>query len=324
MTEILDSYSLIAVYSAMGVYALAFILFTLDLARRSAEVTRRQDAAAVALAAAGGTNAGVTATATLERTEPAARPAPKYLNAAVALTVIGWALHLSGDVLRGIAAARVPWGNMYEFGLTSTLIIVTVFLVAQFWQDLRFLGAYITGLVVLALGVATVNFYVAIIPLPDALGRSPYWLTIHVLVAILGVGFFAIGAALSVAQLLRLRRTAGGLSRARYLDTIPSADRLENSAYSINVIGFVLWTFTLVAGAIWANDAWGRPWGWDTKEVWTFIIWVLYAGYIHARATRGWRGARSAWLAIIGFAAVVFNFSIVNVFFKGLHSYSGL
>ena len=201
---------------------------------------------------------------------------------------------------------------------------VTVFLVAQFWQDLRFLGAYVTGFVVLALGVATVNFHVAVIPLPDALGRSPYWLVIHVLVAILGVGFFALGAALSVAQLLRLRRDAGGLSRARYLDTIPSADRLENSAYGVNVIGFVFWTFTLVAGAIWANDAWGRPWGWDTKEVWTFIIWVLYAGYIHARATRGWRGARSAWLAIIGFAAVVFNFSIVNVFFKGLHSYSGL
>lgn len=325
MTETLDSYSLIAVYSAMAVYALAFILFTLDLARRSAEVTRRQDAAALEQAAAGGTNEGVTATATLAPpTAAAAKPAPKYLNAAVALVVIGWLLHLSGDVLRGIAAARVPWGNMYEFGLTSTLIIVTVFLVAQLWQDLRFLGAYVTGFVVLALGVATVNFYVAIVPLPDALSRSPYWLVIHVMVAILGVGFFALGAALSVAQLLRLRRSAGGLSRARYLDTIPSADRLETFAYAINVIGFVLWTFTLVAGAIWANDAWGRPWGWDTKEVWTFIIWVLYAGYIHARATRGWRGARSAWLAIIGFAAVVFNFSIVNVFFKGLHSYSGL
>lgn len=318
MTETLDSISLIAVYSAMSVYALAFILFTLDLARRSAEVTKRQDAAVRQQAAASG------ATMTLERTEVAAVAAPKYVRAALALTIIGWVLHLAGDVLRGIAAARVPWANMYEFSLTATLIIVGVFLLAQFWQDLRFLGAYVTGFVVLALGVATVNFYVQVIPLPDALGRSPFWLVLHVLVAILGVGLFALGAALSVAQLLRERRLAGGLRRARWLDTIPSADRLENSSYAINVIGFVLWTFTLVAGAIWANDAWGRPWGWDTKEVWTFIIWVIYAGYIHARATRGWRGARSAWLAIIGFAAVVFNFSIVNIFFKGLHSYSGL
>ena len=95
-------------------------------------------------------------------------------------------------------------------------------------------------------------------------------------------------------------------------------------AYRVNVIGFVFWTFTLIAGAIWAERAWGRYWGWDTKEVWTFIIWTIFAGYIHARATRGWRGSRSAWLAIIGFTAVLFNFTIVNLFFKGLHAYSGL
>ena len=315
MTETLDSYSLIAVYSAMGVYALAFILFTLDLARRSAAATMRQDAL-VAQRAAGGTT-------TLERPTEAP-PAPGYLRAAFALTVIAWLLHLAGDVLRGVAAARVPWANMYEFSLTATLVIVGVFLLSRLWQDLRFLGVYVTGFVVLGLGIATVNFYVPVIPLPDALGRSPFWLVIHVMVAMLGVGFFALGAALSVGQLLRQRRSNGGLARAKYLDTIPGADRLETFAYGVNIIGFVFWTFTLVAGAIWANDAWGRPWGWDTKEVWTFIIWVLYAGYIHARATRGWRGTRSAWLAIIGFAAVVFNFTIVNVFFKGLHAYSGL
>jgi cytochrome c-type biogenesis protein CcsB len=95
-------------------------------------------------------------------------------------------------------------------------------------------------------------------------------------------------------------------------------------AYRVNVIGFVLWTFTLIFGAIWAERAWGRYWGWDTKEVWTFVVWVVFAGYIHARATRGWRGSRSAILAIIGFAAVLFNFIVVNMFFTGLHAYSGL
>lgn len=110
----------------------------------------------------------------------------------------------------------------------------------------------------------------------------------------------------------------------RLLKTVPDAETLDTMAYRIIIVGFMLWTFTLMAGAIWANRAWGRYWGWDVKEVSTFIIWVIYAAYIHAKATRGWNGTRAAWLAIVGFAAVMFNFGVVNVFFKGLHSYSGL
>jgi cytochrome c-type biogenesis protein CcsB len=150
------------------------------------------------------------------------------------------------------------------------------------------------------------------------------WLVIHVFVASLGTAFFAIGAALSIVQLLQARRAAGKAAGLRFLDRVPGAEQIENMAYRVIVVGFVFWTFTLIAGAVWAERAWGRYWGWDTKEVWTFIIWTIFAGYIHARATRGWRGSRSAWLAIIGFAAVVFNFTIVNLFFKGLHAYSGL
>jgi len=108
------------------------------------------------------------------------------------------------------------------------------------------------------------------------------------------------------------------------LDKFPPMQRLEELSYRFNIIGFILWTFTLIAGAIWAEHAWHRFWGWDTKEVWTFIIWTIYAGYLHANATRGWSGKRSAWLVVIGFAAIIFNFTIVNLFFKGLHVYSGL
>jgi cytochrome c-type biogenesis protein CcsB len=104
----------------------------------------------------------------------------------------------------------------------------------------------------------------------------------------------------------------------------PKEETLERLAYRFNIIGFILWTFTLIAGAIWAERAWHRYWGWDTKEVWTFIIWTIYAGYLHANATRGWSGKRSAWLGIIGFLAIIFNFTIVNLYFKGLHVYSGL
>jgi len=224
-------------------------------------------------------------------------------------------------VLRGIAGGRVPWANMFEFTLTATAIIVGIFLVVQVWQRLEFLGVFIIGFALVALGLATVNFYVDVVPLPPALQSG--WLVVHVFVAATGTGFLAVGAALSITQLLQARRTALGRGPG-FLTRLPDAERLEAMAYRVIVVGFVFWTFTLIAGAVWAERAWGRYWGWDTKEVWTFIIWTLFAGYIHARATRGWRGSRSAWLAIIGFSAIVFNFTIVNLFFKGLHAYSGL
>lgn len=315
MTLTLVSISLIAVYSAMAVYTLAFIAFTVDLAKRSA-VTTPTAQNTVASSAVG------RATALLEKvvTEaPTGRS--RALRVAMALTIVGWALHAAATVTRGLAAGRVPWANMFEFSLTASAIIVGVFLAVQFWQDLRFLGAYIVGFTLIVLGVATVSFYVDVVPLPPALQSA--WLVIHVFVAVLGTAFFALGAGLSVVQLLQARREAGKSAPA-FLATLPSAEQLENLAYRVILIGFVFWTFTLIAGAIWASRAWGRYWGWDTKEVWTFIIWTIFAGYIHARATRGWRGSRSAILAIIGFSAVLFNFTIVNLFFKGFHAYSGL
>jgi cytochrome c-type biogenesis protein CcsB len=239
----------------------------------------------------------------------------------MALTVLGWALNTAGVVLRGVAAGYAPWSNMFGFAITAAALVVGVFLLIQFWYDVKFLGAYIVGFTLVTLGAATVNFAVAIVPLPPPLQSA--WLVIHVFVAILGASFFALGAALAVAQLVQAKREARD-STSSSTAALPSSQTLENISYRVVLIGFAFWTFTLIAGAIWAERAWGRYWGWDVKEVWTFIIWTLYAGYIHARATRGWRGARSAWLSIIGFASVVFNFTIVNQFFKGLHSYSGL
>ncbi|MGO2110005.1 MAG: c-type cytochrome biogenesis protein CcsB [Pseudoclavibacter sp.] len=248
------------------------------------------------------------------------------LRVAMGLTIAAFVVHLMATLLRGIAAERVPWANMFEFSMTFTLLIVLVFLASRVWADLRFLGTFITGFTTLWLGVSTVSFYVDVVPLVPALQSA--WLVIHVFVASLGTGCLALGFGLSLLQLLQQRRVARALAGKptgmRFLQALPTADRLENLAYRINVVGFILWTFTLIAGAIWAERAWGRYWGWDTKEVWTFIIWVVYAGYIHARATRGWRGGPSSWLSIVGFATVIFNFAIVNVFFNGLHAYSGL
>jgi len=260
---------------------------------------------------------------------PSQRVRPVFARIGTSLTWLAFLFHIGADVLRGVAAGRVPWANMYEFALTGTMLVVAVFLAVLFRYDLRFLGALITGLVVLLLGGSIFAFYVQVAPLADPL-KSP-WLVIHVFVASLATAFFALTFGLSLLQLLQSRHerkvlTADGapVRGWGFLRTLPSSDTLESLAYRFAIVGFIFWTFTLIAGSIWANDAWGRFWGFDTKEVWTFVIWVLYAGYIHARATRGWRGTRSAWLSIIGFAAVLFNFAVVNVFFKGLHAYSGL
>jgi cytochrome c-type biogenesis protein CcsB len=349
VTQTLDEISIILIYSAMAVYALAFIAFALDLARRSSTVKaaegseERVPVGVGATDAVGAPSASVTAAGVATRASGVAGASddPSLVSVAgvdssgrrsialrlgVSFTILAWVIQLVGVILRGVAANRVPWANMYEFSITGTLLIVAVFLVVLLREDLRFLGTFVTGLVLVLLGISTVNYYVSVSPLPPALQSA--WLVIHVFVASLGTAFFALGGALSAVQLLQTKgdsvsRIASAL-RLRFLKTLPDAESLERLAYRVNIVGFVFWTFTLIAGAIWAERAWGRYWGWDTKEVWTFIIWVIYAGYIHARATRGWRGSRSAWLAIVGFVAVLFNFGIVNVFFKGLHAYSGL
>jgi cytochrome c-type biogenesis protein CcsB len=292
VTDTLSQFSVLSLYSAMGVYALAFVLFTIELASKATE----------------------------------GKISAKFPRMAMALTWIAFVLQLAATVMRGLAASRVPWANMYEFSMTGTLTIVAVFLFTNLKWNLRFLGAFITGLVLILLGLAATRYYVEIVPLPPAL--QSYWLVIHVFVATLATGFFALGFGLSLLQLLQQRRetAVAGNKKTRLgsLVRLPDAVALENYAYRLIIIGFIFWTFTLIAGAIWADKAWGRYWGWDTKEVWTFIIWTIYAGYIHARATRGWRGTRSAILAMVGFGAVMFNFTIVNIFFKGLHAYSGL
>lgn len=335
----LESISVLLVWTAIAVYALAFITYVVDLARRSAVLPQRQREVAPALVNAGGAASALDQLRAQEReaetnltAAPSARPRLLWARIATSLTWLAFLFHLGGAITRGIVAGHVPWSNMYEFALTGTLLIVAVYLGTLFRYDLRFLGALITGMVVLLLGGVAVGAYTQVVPLADPL--KSVWLVIHVFVASLATALFAIAFGLAVLQLLQARReqrafaaveTGASVStRLGFLRTLPSAEALEALSYRFAIMGFVFWTFTLIAGSIWANDAWGRYWGFDTKEVWTFVIWVLYAGYIHARATRGWRGTRSAWLSIIGFSAVIFNFTIVNVFFKGLHAYSGL
>ena len=294
----LSQISLLFIYGSMAVYTAAFFTFANHLASLASDKKK------------------------------ARTKASRFESIAIVLLIIAAILHTVGVVLRGIAASRVPWANMYEFSITGALFVVLVYLTALSIKDVRFIATFVTGFVILILGAATSAFYVEVQSLMPAL--QSYWLVIHVVVAVLAVAFFNIAAALSAAYLLKTanwvndskKKSVGTLKRVFTL--FPAAESLERLAYRFNIIGFILWSFTLIAGAIWAERAWHRYWGWDTKEVWTFIIWVLYAGYLHANATRGWTGKRSAWLSLIGFGAVIFNFTVVNLFFKGLHVYSGL
>ncbi|MGL3151507.1 c-type cytochrome biogenesis protein CcsB [Microbacterium sp. A82] len=318
-----DSLSILFIWTAIAIYAAAFIAYAFDLARRSEVTSDARLAREAALVGAGGVSVDTADTASA----PPAKPRYVMARIGTTLTALGFVLHLAATVLRGIAAERVPWANLYEFAMIGTLLVVFVYLLVLTRVDLRYLGTFITGLVVVLMGAAAISFYVGVVPLMDPL--KSVWLVIHVFVASLSTAFFALACGLSVLQLMQSRRERRLLENVdkpgpRFLSTLPNADRLEGTAFRFAIIGFIFWTFTLIAGSIWAQDAWGRYWGFDVKETWTFIVWVLYAGYIHARATRGWRGNRSAWLSIVGFTAVIFNFTIVNVFFKGLHAYSGL
>lgn len=251
------------------------------------------------------------------------RPAARV---AVVLMVLAFVIHAAAVVMRSIAASRVPWSNMYEFSTTGALLISAVYLIMLTLKDLRFVGVLISGMVTLMLTAATIVYPTPVSPLQPAL--QSYWLVIHVSIAVAAMGIFSITFTLAILQLIQERReksiAAGGSHGWAFMRLVPSAQALENFSYRLNSVGFVFWTFTLAAGAIWARDAWGRYWGWDPKEVWTFVIWVVYAAYLHARATRGWTGRRSAWLSIVGFACILFNYFVVNTLFDGLHSYSGL
>ncbi|WNB85932.1 c-type cytochrome biogenesis protein CcsB [Cellulomonas sp. ATA003] len=324
------------VWAAATVYTVALVAYTLDLARLVDRLPAARAAAATAVAAGARTSATGATTAVVDRgpTAPGAfagsadpgRRRSKARGIARSTTVLGLLLHLVAVVTRGLAAGRAPWANMYEFTLVGTLVAVAVLLTVLRRRDLPFLGVMVTGVTVLGLAAGLLVFFIQADGVQPAL--DSYWLVIHVGIAITSTGIFTVAFAASVLQLLRDSRAQGSAALAgngwRWLETVPRASELEALSFRLNAVGFVLWTFTLIAGAIWAEHAWGRYWGWDPKEVWTFVIWVVYAAYLHARTTRGWAGRRAAWFVIVGYACVIANFTIVNMFFDGKHSYSGL
>ena len=243
---------------------------------------------------------------------------------ALGATGLAAAAHLATAITRAMEANRVPWGNMYEFVIMATFVGVAAWLAIAFlYPDTRHLGLFVTLVLVLLTGVAGLVLHTPVGPLVPAL--DSYWFVVHIGAAALSSGLFLVGFAATVMYLLRAGYDAGkrgGLYPfGRY---VANAEAVERLAFRMHAFAFPIWTFAVAAGSIWAEAAWGRYWGWDPKETWAFISWIVYAGYLHARATPSVKRRTAAWIAIIGWATMLMNLFGVNIFFSGLHSYGGV
>jgi cytochrome c-type biogenesis protein CcsB len=322
------------VYSAMVVYTLAMVGFAAATAFGAGRARASAGAAAPGAPVREPVGVGATAVApppvsptsnnlppyagTRAPSEPVGPPG-RIERIALSLTLLAAVLHVGAVVARGLAAGRAPWANMYEFSVAASAAAAVAFLVLQRRFDLRALGVVVVPVILLTLGLSVAVLYqqaAEVIPVLDS-----YWLVIHVAAAIVCAGALTVGAGLLVLYLLRSRADRRGAA-GPWMSRLPAAAAMEKVAYRIHAFVFPLWTFAVIAGAIWAENAWGRYWGWDPKETWAFITWVVYAAYLHARATAGWRGRSAAYIALLGYACLIFNLVGVNIWFVGLHSYA--
>jgi cytochrome c-type biogenesis protein CcsB len=259
----------------------------------------------------------------VRRADEAARSQRVAMTGRLGLILAGLAcaLHFVSLVGRGMAADpnRVPWGNMYEFTLSGTFVVALIFLVTRRRLALDWAGPLVVAIVLTLLMVAVIWLYDPVAPLTEAL--NSYWLVIHVVSAVVATGAFTLGGLCSALYLVKDRKR--GVTTG-YVARLPEPAVLDRTAYRLHAFGFPVWTFAvLITGPIWAHQAWSSYWNWDPKEVWAFITWVVYAAYLHARATAGWRGRNASYLALLGMATLWFNFIGINYFSTtSQHSYA--
>ncbi|TDH55138.1 c-type cytochrome biogenesis protein CcsB [Mycobacterium eburneum] len=314
----LARYSDWAYTSSLVVLVIALLLLAVELAYTRGRVEPRELVAAGAVTADSATPGVVLDTSTRSLDERVGR-------AGLALVYLGIALLVGCVVLRGLATLRPPWGNMYEFiNLTCLSGLVAAAVVLRRPQH-RALWVFVLLPVLILLSISGRWLYATAAPVMPAL--QSYWLPIHVSVVSLGSGVFLVAG---VASLLFLLKTSplsdperpGVL--ARVVQRLPDAQTLDRIAYRTTIFAFPVFGFGVIFGAIWAEEAWGRYWGWDPKETVSFVAWVVYAAYLHARSTAGWRDSKAAWINVVGFVAMVFNLFFVNLVTVGLHSYAGV
>jgi cytochrome c-type biogenesis protein CcsB len=337
-TGLADTANVLLLATVM-LYALAMLCYACDFAFARQRIVPPVAVPELVGAGAGGpsrplpaASAGVSGPAAGEGgpsgTGAAARwPSGFWLRLAFGLTCLGLVLHVCSILTRGLAEHRVPWGNMYEFIGAITCMAVLVLVAASVYYRAYYMGLFVLLPVVLALGIDLTVIYTPAGSLVPAL--QSYWIAIHVTAMIVACGLFIFGSVVTVLYLLADRsqqRLAAGKPSwsAGIFEHLPRPVILDRLSYRSVLFGFPVWTFGVIAGAIWADHAWGRYWGWDPKETWSFITWVVYAMYLHARATAGWRGRRAGWIHMAGFACLMFNLIGVNLWITGLHSYAGL
>jgi cytochrome c-type biogenesis protein CcsB len=325
--------------TAIAIYTLAMICYAAEYAfgrRGRVAMTSRTTPAKVLVRAGAGESRDVDSTAprvtkpiSPNRSGRTSAVGDRFGRIAVGLTVIGAVVHASSIAVRGAAVDRVPWGNMYEFASVVGLIAVLAFLISLARApQIRYLGLFVMLPVILVMFLAGTVLYAKASPLVPAL--QSYWLAIHVSAAASAEGILMTSAVITVLFLTRQRydkRVAARLPVRFPISLggrLPEPATLDRVAYRAVAFAFPIYTFGVIAGAIWAEAAWGRYWGWDPKETWAFIAWVIYAAYLHARATAGWKGRSAAWINLLGFSAMTFNFFVVNIVISGLHSYAGL
>ncbi|MDD7811669.1 c-type cytochrome biogenesis protein CcsB [Mycobacterium sp. CSUR Q5927] len=315
----LARYSDWAFTSALIVLVIALLLLAVELA-----YSRARTPAEAELVAAGGVRAD---SATPGVVAPAARRpfGERVGRAGLALVYLGIALLLACIVFRGAATLRPPWGNMYEFINLTCFSGLVAAAVALRRPQHRSLWVFVLLPVLILLTVSERWLYATAAPVMPAL--QSYWLPIHVSVVSIGSGVFLVAGVASILFLVRCSRlsdpeTPGAL--ARMARRLPDAQTLDRIAYRTTIFAFPVFGFGVIFGAIWAEGAWGRYWGWDPKETVSFVAWVIYAAYLHARSTAGWRDYKAAWINVAGFVAMIFNLFFVNLVTVGLHSYAGV
>lgn len=311
---------MIAYYSSLAMVTSA-VLYLLAVAVFGAEWAAARSAAPEREPVAVGAGVSEPVDAQAERAPAGPSRSEMLGRAALGITVVAALTHVAGVVLRGVAANRAPWGNMYEFITTSLAIAAIAFVVLAVRFGMRWLGLPVTLLLTIGQGLAVTVFYVNVSDLMPAL--HSVWFIIHIIAAATAGAAFNVGAIAAALYLVKARAVERGTVRG-YLAKLPDAETLDRISFRFHAFAFPLWTFTIAAGAIWAQYAWGRFWGWDPKETWSLVTWIIYAAYLHARTTVGWKGKRAAVVALIGVASFWFNFVGINLLTSGLHAYGGL
>jgi cytochrome c-type biogenesis protein CcsB len=319
VNEMLAQNSTYAYVAAVTIYVLSMFFYLAETAfgRRAADKPARE------LVAVGGGATEPQADEPVDTGVRGNRPLPERLGRmAVALTVLGAGVHVVSIVLRGLATHRWPLGNMYEFMSFVCLIAVGAWLIMLRRFAIRRLGAFVLIPVFILMFLGGTVLYTQASPVQPAL--QSYWLIIHVTVVSTSAGVLMVPGVASLLYLIRGAYDRNPTRFARLAPKLPTTATLDRLAYRTTIFGFPLFTFGVICGAIWAESAWGRFWGWDPKETTAFVAWVVYAAYLHSRATAGWRGNRAAAINILGFAVMIFNLFFINLVTTGLHSYAGV